>query len=146
MDELKSRHVDITELEGSKAKKKVHFSNKFTQRKAWVSLPNVITEGLKPEKEGDSDSEHSEEIIPKQIFAGLHNKTYFKGVTSFLISSDSKNHGQLDQCAQEVLLNCNVKPKSNENFLRIGGGKLVSNPEESVRDTYMMLKKTINHF
>jgi len=142
MDELKSRHVDITELEGSQ-KKKVQGFSKFNQRKTWIALPNIVSDGGNLGK--DSDEEHSEEIEPKQIFAGLHNKTYFKGVTSFLINSDTKGKGQLDQCAEEVLRNCNVKPKSNENFLRIGSGKLVSNPDESIKSTYLMLKRTINN-
>ena len=144
VDELKTRHVDIFELEGN-SKKKGHAFNKYNPRKTWVALPNYAADNRDPEK--DSDSEHSEEIAPKQIFAGLHNKTYFKGVTSLLITADSKYRlkGNMDACAQEILTNCNVQPKMCGKYLKSGEGKLVSNPEESVKDTYMMLRSSINH-
>jgi hypothetical protein len=144
VDELKTRNADIFELEGN-SKKKNQGIKKFSPRKTWIALPNYAEH---KEIEKDSESEHSEEIAPKQIFAGLHNKTYFKGVTSLLITADSKYRlkGNMDTCAQEILMSCNVKPKVCDRFLKSGEGKLVSNPEESVKETYMMLKSSINHY
>lgn len=143
VDELKSRHVDITEYEPIKAKK-LHQINKFQPRKAWGS-----TSALNPpdQNSSDKDSESSkeEEYIPKQIFAGLHNKTYFKGVTSLILGLDSKTRikNNIDVSAEEVLTNCNVRIKSKSQYLKIGQGKLVSNPEESVRETYEKLKDSL---
>jgi hypothetical protein len=141
IEELRARHVDLNEYD-SKETKKSHIVNRFRPRKTWIALPNFVSEPPPPEK--DSESEHSEEIVPKQIFAGLHNKTYFKGVTSLLIQ-DAKNsmRSQVDLYAEEVLKNCNVKPNTHSQFLRVGGGKLVSNPEETIRDTYTKLRHSM---
>lgn len=141
VDELKARHVDLKEYDPKKPKKSRQ-NLKFSPRKTWVALQNYVTE---PPHEKPDDSASEEEIIPKQIFAGLHNKTYFKGVTSMLIQSDASKRakGDIDTFAEEILESCNVKPKVNQNFLRIGGGKLVSNPEETIKDTYIKLKGSL---
>ena len=62
------------------------------------------------------------------------------------MSSELKNKfkGNIEESADFVLRICNVKPSSHSNFLRAGGGKLVSNPEETVKDTYIKLRKFIN--
>lgn len=143
VDELKARHVDITQYEPLK-QKKIHQANKFQPHKAWGSAPafNNIDQ---TSSDMESEEIKEEEFAPKQIFAGLHNKTYFKGVTSMLINYDykSRTKSNFDISAEGVLTNCNVKAKSNSQFLKIGEGKLVSNPEESVRNTYEKLKESI---
>lgn len=146
VDELKARHADITEYEPLKQKKN-HQLNKFQPRKTWISVPtfNILDQAL---SEKESETPKEEEFAPKQIFAGLHNKTYFKGVTSILMNSDTKVKlkNNIDNTAETVLRNCNVIVKPNDKYLKIGEGKLVSNPEESVRDTYEKLKESMKSF
>lgn len=143
IDELKTRHVDITEYEPLK-NKKLPQKKSSKNRKTQLSGPdfNVIEQ-----VQSDSESEISgdKKMAPKKIFAGLHNKTYFKGVTSMLIRTDSnaKMKSKIEEIAKKVLRNCNVRGKCCEKFLKIGEGKLVSNPEESVRDTYEKLKESM---
>ena len=142
IDELKARHYDFTEYEPQKPKKN-HTVTRFHPRKTWISLPNFVSEPRPEEKE--LDESHSEEIIPKQILAGLHNKTYFKGVTSLMLSPDVKfvKNPKMEPFADMILQNCNVKPSSHSSFLRAGDGKLVSNPEESVKETSLKLRRSM---
>ncbi|OMJ79505.1 hypothetical protein SteCoe_20470 [Stentor coeruleus] len=143
IDVLKSRHVDITEYEPLKNKKHKKKTN-VKHKKGQISGPDLDV-FKQAQSDGESEILGDEEIPPKKIFAGLHNKTYFKGVTSMLIGTDSnvKMKSKIEEIAKIVLRNCNVRGKTCEKFLKIGEGKLVSNPEESVRDTYEKLKESM---
>lgn len=139
VDKLKAQQADLDECKDNNRAKIL--TNKLNNR---VSLHNFSADLQNYDKE--SDEPDCTEIQPKVLFAGLPSKTYFKAVTSWVVSFNSKTVPKLnpEADAEEVLINCNVKPTSHSNFLRSGGGKLVSNPEETVKATYTRLKRDLN--
>ena len=111
-----------------------------------MPLQNFVPDPLINEAEGNESE--SEENVPKQILAGLHNKTYFKGVSSLLLNPDKhiQNGEGFGRFAEQVLKRCNVKPTSFTSFLKAGEGKFVGNPESCVKDTYIRLKQSLSTF
>ena len=142
VEELKSRNNDFSENQPKFKERKT--VTRFHPRKTWISLQNFVAEPQQHDNEPDESV--SEEIVPKQILAGLHNKTYFKGVTSLLLNPDThaKNGEGFDRYAEQILETCNVKPSSISMYLKAGEGKLVSNPEEQIKDTYLKLRQSMN--
>ncbi|CAG9326746.1 unnamed protein product [Blepharisma stoltei] len=152
-DELMSRHIDITEI-GDDYKKKLKQKPKKALRNSMSSHE---------ERKPDPKDEH---FGPKEIFASLHKKTYFKSVKSILSSSltnfnkssptlDPKilreiratlkpsdlKPQELPMLANECLKSCDVQKEANGDYLRSGQGKLVGNPDMSVIETYELLNK-----
>lgn len=148
-DELQQRHVNIAEIEGEKIKE--------------IPVPHNLS---KSQSKSDILGTHIEDSIqPKQIFASLHNKTYFKAVKTVQNRSSPclKSPKDLDPkilrsvknsvkgvdlkpdelalLAGEALRSCNVEVIPNEKYLKIGHGKLVSNPDQTVLETYEVLNR-----
>ncbi|CAG9315017.1 unnamed protein product [Blepharisma stoltei] len=151
-DELMTRHIDIREI-GDEYKNKP---------KPKLELKKSVS------SEEEQKNEKIEELVgPKEIFASLHYKTYFKSVKSILttrsLNSLSNSSPEFDPriikeirkamkpsdlkpqelpiLAAECLKSCDVQKEPKEGFLRAGQGKLVGNPEISVYETYELLNR-----
>lgn len=148
-DELMQRHIDITEF--GDAHKKIEKKEKLRNSVSSHEDGNMMTK--------------DEPLKPKEIFASLHRKTYFKGVKSILSqSTTSLNNNitlnakliheikdslkprdlkpqELPLLAIEALKSCNVQTTTSDSYLKVGHGKLVSNPDTTIIETYEMLNK-----
>ena len=103
-------------------------------------------------KSNSSSSESSqrseEKIEPRQSASTLNNKTYFKGVASLQHDLYAQNHKKelIHEFADDILKNCNIKPQSHHNYLRAGYGRFVSNPEETIKQTYTKYHKAYKSY
>ena len=101
---------------------------------------------------------------PKKLYGSLHEKTYFKSLSSLLTSRNSYSAGDLSNqgiisgiknklkisnlkdgevgaLAEEALKHCNMFKDHKAEFLKTGTGKLVSNPELTNYQTYEKLSQ-----